>query len=243
MLLDNLQLKLKFTTLDANSFVMQFTEQFRQAIQDYTFLLEKKYPEKAVLELVSTRYSLDHYERSILYRGITIQVISDRRMKKLLTIEQLNHQTLHIDLFNVLFTIAAYLRGFPVYQATDGFIRDASESHGKGDWEVHLDKALLLIEDHLPELKILNIVIYLDNLLEFGLAIREKLVEMAKSRDPIIGIITDPSPDHLVREAKDGIIATSDSTIIDKSNLPVFDLPAFIIRQSFNKEIFSLADL
>jgi len=221
---------------------MNITENFSQALQDYIFLLEKKYPEKTVLEMVATRYSLNHFERSMLYRGITRQEIAERRRSKLITIEQLNNRTLHLDLFNVLFTIAAYLRGFPVYLANDGFIRDASESHGKGDWEVHLEKALFLIEENLPGTTIQKVVIYLDNLLEFGLAIREKLAEMAKSKNPLIEIITDPSPDHLVREAKEGIIATSDSTIIDKSNLPVFDLPAFIIRQTFHKEILSLAD-
>ena len=221
---------------------MQFTENFSQALQDYIFLLEKKYPEKTVLEMVSTRYSLNHFERSMLYRGITTQEIATRRKNKLITIEQLNNRTLHLDLFNVLFTIAAYLRGFPVYLANDGLIRDASESHGKGDWEVHLDKALDLIIEHLHEMEIRSVVIYLDNLLEFGLAIREKLLYMSKSPDPEIEIVTDPSPDHLVREAKEGIIATSDSTIIDKSTLPVYDLPAFIIRKSFNKEILTLAD-
>jgi hypothetical protein len=221
---------------------VQFAENFRQALQDYIFLLEKKYPEKTVLEMVSTRYSLDHFERSMLYRGITRQEIASRRKNKLVTIEQLSNRTLHLDLFNVLFTLAAYLRGFPVYQANDGFVRDASESHGKGDWEMHLDKSLLLIEEHLVDLKIQKMVIYLDNLLEFGLTIREELVELAKSKDPLIELINDPSPDHLIREAKDGIIATSDSTIIDKSILPVFDLPAFIIRRSFHKEIFNLAD-
>jgi len=216
---------------------MNFTENFSQALQDYIFLLEKKYPEKTVLEMVATRHSLNHFERSMLYRGTTRKEIADRRKSKLITIEQLNNRTLHVDLFNVLFTIAAYLRGFPVYLANDGFVRDASESHGKGDWEVHLEKALLLIEENLPGTRIQKAVIYLDNLLEFGLAIREKLAEISKSEALLVEIITDPSPDHLVREAKEGIIATSDSTIIDKSNLPVFDLPAFIIRHSFNKEI------
>ena len=137
---------------------MHFTENFFQVLQDYIFLLEKKYPEKTVLEMVSKRYSLIHFERSMLYRGITIQETATRRKNKLITIEPLNHRTLHIDLFNVLFTIAANLRGYPVYVANDG------------------------------------------------------------------------------------IIATSDSTIIDKSTLPVLDLPAFIIRKSFHKEILSLAD-
>jgi hypothetical protein len=45
---------------------MQFTEHFRKALNDYIFLLEKKYPEKTVLEMVSTRYSLNQPKRSIL---------------------------------------------------------------------------------------------------------------------------------------------------------------------------------
>lgn len=222
---------------------MQLTENFSQALQDYTFLLEKKYPEKAVLEMVATRYSLNHFERSMLYRGITTRATAEKRMKKLITIAQLNHQTLHLDLFNVLFTIAAYLRAFPVYLASDGLVRDASESHGKGDWEVHLEKAFELIVDHLAETGVQKVIIYVDNLMIFGLAIREKLEDFAKSTNPVIEIITDPSPDHLVRGAKKGVIATSDSTIIDKSNLAVFDLPAFILRKSFHKELINLADM
>jgi hypothetical protein len=221
---------------------MNFTENFSNALQDYIFLIEKKYPEKTVLEMVSTRYSLNHSERSMLYRGITRQEIADHRKNKLITIEQLNNRTLHLDLFNILFTIAAYLRGFPVYQANDGFVRDASESHGKGDWQVQLDIGLDILLEFLEGLPSEQHFIYLDNSLDYGIAISEKLNERGRIGHARFRLVKDPTPDHLVREAKEGIIATSDSTIIDKSNLPVFDLPAFIIRQSFNKEIFSLAD-
>jgi len=142
---------------------MQFSENFREALEDYIFMLEKKYPEKTIHEMVSTRYSLNHFERSMLYRGITTQAIAARRKDKLITIKKLNHLTLHIDLFNVLFTIAAYLRGFPVYIAMDGFLRDASESHESNEWVQHLDKALNLCLWNLNELKISKAVFYLDN--------------------------------------------------------------------------------
>jgi len=219
---------------------MQFTENFQLALKDYIFLLNNKYPEKAIHELVSTRYSLNHFERSILYRGISTKVKSEKRKNRLLTIEQLNNRIIHIDLFNVMFTMAAYLRGFPVFISNDGLLRDASESHGSGDWEVHLDKSLDLLIDCLEELKILKAVIYIDNPLEYGLAITEKLSELSKSSIPIIKIITDPSPDHLIREATDGIIATSDSTIIDRSSLPIFDLPAFCLQHAFDPVFITL---
>lgn len=227
---------------------MHCKEIFYQALRDYILLLNKKYPEKTVLEMVATRYGLNHFERSMLYRGIAKNDVAQRRREKLVTIEQVNtgtpelwnHGTLHIDLFNVLYTLAAYLRGFPVYLSNDGLLRDASESHGSGDWEVHLDKSLDLLMEWLEELKIEKAIIYIDNPLEYGLAISEKLRELAKSTKPAIEIIKDPSPDQLIRAATDGIIATSDSTIIDKSDLQVFDLPAFCLNHAFNPDFIAL---
>lgn len=219
---------------------MHFTENFKDALQDYTLLINKKYPEKTVLDMVATRYSLNHFERSILYRGISTTTIAEKRNKKLITIEQLNNQTLHVDLFNVLFTIASYLRGFPVYIANDGLVRDASESHGKGDWEVHLEQGIELLIDHIRELELKEAVLYIDNLLEYGLAISEMIRQFAKISDPAIKIIPDPSPDHLLKAVSEGIIATSDSTIIDKSILPVFDLPYYILQNSFHPELLKL---
>ena len=77
---------------------MQFTEHFRQALQDYSFFLEKKYPENAVLEMVATRYGLNHFERSMLYRGVTSKDNAVRRENKLAAAGQLHNETLHIDL-------------------------------------------------------------------------------------------------------------------------------------------------
>ena len=73
---------------------MILTENFRQAWEDYILLLNKKYPEKSIHELVSTRYSLSHFERSMLYRGITSIEKAEKRKNKLLTIEQLNTGTI-----------------------------------------------------------------------------------------------------------------------------------------------------
>jgi len=190
--------------------------------------------------MVATRYSLNHFERSFLYRGITTRDKAEKRKNRIIQSEFPAQQTLHIDLYNVLFTLAAYLRGFPVYLANDGLLRDASESHGSGDWEVHLDKSLDLLVDCMEELKIQKAVIYIDNPLEYGLAISEKLSELSKSTILIIKIISDPSPDHLIREATDGIIATSDTTIIDRSVFPIFDLPAFCLQHAFNPIFIAL---
>jgi hypothetical protein len=222
---------------------LQISENFKAAIHDYSYFLEKRYPERAILELVATRYSLDHFERSILYRGITKKDVAEKRKNKLITIEQLNNRTLHIDLFNVLFTIAAYLRGFPVYIAQDGFLRDASESHGKGEWEVHLARSLDLLMAFIDETGTREAILYIDNILEFGPAVAEKIRELVKTRQPGISIISDLSPDHLLKSATNGIIATSDSIIIDRSGLQVLDLPGAILGFHFQLKLLRLDDM
>jgi hypothetical protein len=219
---------------------MNITENFQQAVQDYIFLIEKKYPEKKVLELVATRYALNHFERSVLFRGITTREKAAKRISRSVTIEQLDHRILHIDLFNILFTIAAYLRGFPVYLAGDGFLRDASESHGRGGWQGHLDQGLDLLIRYLEELKILQAVIYIDNSLEFAPVIMEKLRQVTKEMKPAVEIISAPSPDQQIRKVSDGIISTSDSTIIDKSIVPVFDLARHILDKTYHCNFMSL---
>lgn len=221
---------------------MIFTENFKEAIKDYALLLNKKYPEKSIYELISTRYSLSHFERSMLYRGITTDERAEKRKSRILTSKKLSKEVLHIDLFNVLYTLAAYLRGFPVFISNDSLLRDASESHGSGEWEVHLDKGLDLLLKSLDRLKIHKAVIYIDNPLEYGREISGKLTEIAKRSKPEFEIIADQSPDHLIREAKTGIIATSDSTIIDKSALPVFDLPRVVLEFHFEPKFMRLGD-
>ncbi len=230
---------------------MQITENFRQAMMDYIFLLEKKYPEKALHELVSTRYALNHFERSILFRGITTRKIAEKRKSRLIstpkwnngTMELWNNQPLHIDLFNVLFTIAAYLRGYPVYISMDGLLRDASESHGSGDWEVHLDKSLDLLVDFLPGLQAGKIFYYVDNPIEYGGEICEKLFRITNNLKPDSEIIVADSPDSLIIDTNAGIIATSDSLIIDRSPLPVLDLPKILLESQFKPDLLKLSGI
>jgi hypothetical protein len=219
---------------------MLITQNFRQAIVDYTHLLNKKYPEKTILEMIATRYSLSHFERSIIYRGITTEEKAEKRKSRFVISKKLTRQVLHIDLFNVLYTLAAYLRGFPVFISNDGLLRDASESHGSGEWEVHMAKGLELLMGDLDGLKLIKAVFYVDNPLEHYQVILEKLNVLSNGLITEIKIISDPSPDHLMIDAKDGILATSDSTIIDKSSLPVFDLPRAVLEFHFEPKLLRL---
>ena len=222
---------------------MHISDNFRHGIADYLILLEKKYPEKAIHELVSTRYALNHFERSILYRGVTSSEKAIKRREKLITIEQLNNRTLHIDLFNVLFTIAAYLRGFPVYIAMDGLVRDASESHDSHEWVEHLEKALDLLMKQFDKLGASSISIYLDNPLHMSGYLAKEIEKRQEFVKTSIEIMTVDSPDHYIMNATDGVVCTSDSGIIDRISLPVFDLPGYVLNEKFSARLMRLEEL
>jgi hypothetical protein len=212
---------------------MNFSEQFYQALEDYMLLLNKSYPQKTILELVGTRYSLNHFERSMLYRGITEKEKAKQRNKKVTKHQKLKGQVLHIDLFNALFTIAAYLRGFPVYLANDGILRDASESHGCSDWIDHLEQGLSLTMEFTKNEQPEKMLFYIDNPLEYCRKVVEKIHDHCQEAGIDHEIILHDSPDHLLEKAKTGILASSDSTIIDRTQLPVLDLPRAVLEFHF----------
>jgi len=222
---------------------MNFSENFKQALEDYQLLLNKKYPHKTILELIATRYSLNHFERSMLYRGISEKESAIDRKKRLVEASSIVKQSLHIDLFNSLFTIAAYLRGFPVYLSNDGLLRDASESHGSEDWEEHLDKALMLTIDYLEHVQPSKVYFYVDMPIERSVLVVEKVhIHFAKSMISY-AIELHESPDHLLEKATEGILASSDSTVIDRSPLAVVDLPFQILHARFDKTFLNLSNI
>ena len=219
---------------------MIFSDNFRQALEDYILLLNKKYPHKTILELIGTRYGLNHFERSMLYRGISPADKAKERQKRLIPAEKAAGEPLHIDLFNALFTVAAYLRGYPVYLSNDGILRDASESHGSTEWVEHLEKGLGLLVQFLVHIKPSKISFYIDRPLYEDKKIVKKLRLLSKEAGLEFKVISHDSPDHILEKTRTGVLASSDSTVIDRSMLPVFDLPRSVLKFHFEPEFMAI---
>jgi len=93
------------------------TPEFKQAIQDYSQLLEKQYPRKQILKLIGDRYLLDKPQRTMLSRGVFLyRDVENRQYKKTVSIAG---RILYIDACNVLFSIANYLLGRLVFLSND----------------------------------------------------------------------------------------------------------------------------
>ncbi len=208
---------------------------FKKAANDYYYLLCKTYPKKATLKLVSDKYRLSGLERSVLLRGIVNKKTAIERKKKLLLEEKIFNKTLLVDCYNVLITVNSYLKGKFLYIANDGFLRDASETHGKLDKSDFIEKVLALLFKYLITVKIKDVNMYIDSPVshskEFSVKI-DKLFNEYKINGKNLIV---KSADYYLINSSDGICSTSDSTIIDNRD-EVFDLAFYILKYHFNPD-------
>jgi hypothetical protein len=106
-----------------------FTDQIRQAAEEYLWILSKGYPQGAALKLVGDKFKLTRDLRQILYRGVVPAGQAQLRRKKIGKVSK--GDRVLVDTYNVLFTVNNYLLGRPVFISNDGFLRDAGEMRGR----------------------------------------------------------------------------------------------------------------
>jgi hypothetical protein len=219
---------------------MKSNPEFISAINIYKQLLEKGFPQKAILKLVGDRYRLGTIERTMLYRGICTDKDALLRKSKLTFIKEIKNKTIHIDGYNIFITIGSYLNGSPVFIGNDNFLRDASEIHGKIFKTELITRAIELTFIYLKRYKVSGLKFYLDQPVSNSGKLSVMLNKNIK-RFKFAGISkTLPSPDFALKQIKQGIIATSDSSIIENCNVPVFDLARRVLYYNFKPDFYRL---
>jgi hypothetical protein len=216
-----------------------FTREFKQAINDYLFLLEKKYSEKAILKIVQDRYRLNGIERSILQRGVIAKEVALNRRLKIVNEDELSDKTLLVDFFNIILTIYSYLNGILIYFAMDGLIRDVSESHGKFRKNKNLYFAIDIIFKYLNNTLLKNVIFYIDSPVSKSKEISYLVFNKIKEYKLNAEVELVKSADFYLVKGKNNICATSDSKIIDKID-KVFDLAHYILKNNYNPIILDI---
>jgi hypothetical protein len=212
------------------------------AVSDYYFLLQRKYPQKKILRLVADRHKLNRTERSVLYRGIACKNESHYRKLKLLK-ESPIESNLNVDGLNQILTVASYLKGSMVYISTDDILRDAAENRGKNLSSKILDKSIDIILEFCDFLKLKKVLFYIDKQAN----ICEKVEDIFKTR--LLGreisskVILTEQVDKELKLLNTGLIATSDSQIIDRTSLKIFDLACQTLTFHFNPDFIDLNSL
>jgi hypothetical protein len=202
----------------------------QKASEDFRYLLNRAYPRKAALELVGNRYQLTSDQRHLLHRGVFSDVDAKSRQKKKISPHQIRGYDLVIDGYNVLITIEAGLLGRPLVLGDDGFIRDISGLSGNFRKTEGTEKALRLVLDVLKRIKPVRTFFLFDSPIsrsgELAQEVRNRLKNGKLPGDAMAVRV----PEKILIGFP-GMIATSDTAIIDRSKR-VVDLAGYIISRN-----------
>ena len=195
---------------------------------DFHYLLNRGYPRKTSLELVGNRYELSFDQRHLLHRGIFSDSDATARKGKKVSLQRLRNKKVAIDGHNVLITVEAALAGRPLVSSNDGFIRDISGLSGNFRKTKLTDEAIRLVLDVLRKARPLYSLFLFDApISKSGLLAYEVREQLRKERVQGDSLAI-KVPEKILLEFS-GIVATSDTAIIDRSEA-VFDLAGSIIK-------------
>jgi hypothetical protein len=211
---------------------------FKQAIDDFRYLKNRNYPDKAALKLVSDHHRLSAIQRNSLFRAVFSDSDAQKRKAKLATAEDVKGNLLGVDWYNVLITVESYLKGYPVFISDDGLVRDSSGVHGSYRAGRITERGIAEILSVIEALKPARLEVFLDSPISHSGDMAEQLrkrLSPAASMPYRVSVF--PSADYPLKSFS-GIVATSDSSIIDRPQVKqVFDLAKFVIESSFQARI------
>lgn len=210
------------------------SEELQKAAEDFRYLLNRGYPRKAALEMVGNRYQLVSDQRHLLHRGVFSDSDSKSRRKKRISINRIGNKDLVIDGYNVLITIEAGLSGRPLVLGDDGFIRDISGLSGNFKKTDKTDEALQLIFDFIKRVKPRKTLLLFDSPISRSGELAREARDGLK-RENLSGDAMAVRVPEKILIGFPGIIATSDTAIIDPSK-QVVDLAGHILREQTKLE-------
>lgn len=216
-------------------------DEFIRAARDFVYLMNQRYPRKTILKIVGDRYLLNTFQRILLSRGIFSDEDIQLRIQK--TIDKIDSQSIWIDAYNVFFTISNYLLGRIVFISNDRFLRDAGEVYGKLHKEPVFTKAIDLTMNYLKKMGPSNVQFLLDKPISHSAELAGRLREILGTELIPGNAQIDKNPDAVLIRQCSGIIATSDSDILNETELPIVDLAHLVLADNFTLALPDLGKL
>jgi len=220
---------------------------FKAACATYQFLRSQGYPEKATLKLVGDRHRLSRMQRNCIFRGVIPDRVAAQRRGKLLETGALQEagalqgRGLAVDWYNVLITVESYLRGTTLFLSDDGVVRDASATHGSYRAGTTTERAATELVHQLERWAPSRLEVYLDMPIAFSGRMAEDLRRRLAAASLPAEVYLVPSADFPLKTF-DGIVASSDSAVLDGSQRTV-DLARAVLKQAFAFSPPSVHDL
>lgn len=213
-----------------------FTASLNEALYDYEFFLEKDYPNKEVLKLIGNRYQLNHFQRTLLYRGIFKKEVCKKREHK--QVSTFTSSCLYIDGNNVLSVIINYFLGIPLFIAQDHFLRDTGNRSTSANKQI-IKQATYYVMNYLAYQNLDGIYMYFDKIHPNNTMLSNYVAQERLSSLKQVSHIK--QADKRLIQKKGGNIATADSDIIDHTQSPVFDLAKAVLYTYFAPDFSNLS--
>lgn len=222
-------------------------DDFQRAVRDYRWLLDRGYPEKPVRKLVGDRYRLSKDHRMVLYRGVFSSETARLNAAKRIEREELSAEpggpggfpSLTVDGYNVILTVMNYLLGKTLFISDDGFVRDIGGMHGRIYDTGSFRRAAGLVLGYLAGEQLTSEMV-IDRPVYNSGRHRRIIEEEASQKGGVSRIVAAESADRYLQELDRGTAATSDSAVLGRAEVAVFDLAAAVIRARFEPELFDL---
>ena len=206
----------------------------QKAAEDFRYLLNRGYPRKAALDLVGNRYQLTSDQRHLLHRGVFSDADSESRRKRKIPIERIRNQDFVIDGYNVIITIEAGLSGRPLILGDDGFIRDTSGLSGSFRKTEGTREAVQLILCTLKRVKPRQTLFLFDAPISMSGKLAQEVRDLLENEN-LLGDARAVKVPEKILIGFPGVIATSDTAIIDQSK-HVVDLAGYIVKKIIHSE-------
>jgi len=191
----------------------------REAVSDFSWLLNRGYGEKSALTLVGDRLKLRERQRIAVGRVACSDAERDARQSRRLPLDSVRERDLYLDGFNLLTTIEAALAGGILLRGRDGCIRDMASMHGNyrvlDDTEVAVDLVFLALR----RLRARKVIWYLDKPVSNSGNLAAVIRGIAKDYPEFtsdVRLVKDPDPLLARLKGDDSVIATADSGILDR---------------------------
>ncbi|MGD2107882.1 MAG: DUF434 domain-containing protein [Phycisphaerae bacterium] len=214
----------------------------RQAVAEFSWLLSRAYAPDSAVKLVGDHHGLSARQRMAVQRAACSDEALQRRLTKRVLPSAVSSDRLGIDGYNLIITVESALSGALVFIARDGSCRDIASIHGTYRKVDETRPAIDLIIDQVVEVAPHRVDWYLDRPVSNSGRLKARIadaLETRRTREPdptaraayLLGSEPQPagspgtvwnielvdSPDRVLAEY-DGVVATTDSAVLDRCN-------------------------
>ncbi len=204
----------------------------QKATSELSWLLSRRYADKASLKLVGDRYKLTDRQRRAIQGAACSDTAKLEVKRKHCQMEELRNSYLFIDGFNLLITLESALSGGLLFRGRDGSYRDLASVHGTYKKVMETIGAIELVGRALTQLEVSKVTWYFDQPVSNSGRLKVLMYEVIEGKgwDWDIQLVYNPDKELIVSPALEHIIVSADSMVLKHARKWV-NLGAYIVDE------------